>query len=273
MAFSAFLKRTAGVPALAACLILCASPRLGRAQDQVSDSSESPEDFQIEITGAGWLVNTRGYIQSSGTPIDLVNDLGVQQNQPTFYGQLVYKPGRKHRIVFEGTPFQLNGYNVVNRSINYHGETFNVSETLQSSADMTYFFGGYQYDVLSGPMGHLGFSVGGAYLNATGTIQAVQTSTVASKSETVGLPLAGADFRIFPIPGHRLIDVEGGIRGMDVGSYGHYVEGTANGGVCIKSITLLAGYRQVNALFQDTSNSSGINVRLHGPIFSMMWRW
>ena len=273
MTFFALSKRTASVPALAACLIVCASPRLGRAQNPLSDSSESPENFRIEITGAGWLVNTRGTIQSSGTPIDLVNDLGAQQNQPTFYGQLVYKPGRKHRIVFEGTPFRINGYNVVNRSVTYHGETFNVSETLQSSADMNYFFGGYQYDVVSGPMGHLGFSVGAAYLSATGTIQAAQTSTVASKSETVGLPLAGADFRIFPIPGHRIIEVEGGLRGMGAGSYGHYVEGTANGGICLKSITFLAGYRQVNALFQNSSNSSGVNVRLRGPIFSMMWRW
>lgn len=238
-----------------------------------SGQNENPENFRIEITGAGWLVNTKGTIQSNGAPVDLVRDLGAEQRQPTFYGNLVFKPGRKHRIVFEGTPFQVNGYNTVNRSIMYHGQTFMVSQTLQSSAEMNYFFGGYQYDVVSGPMGHLGFSVGAAYLNATGTIHALQMSTVASKSETLGLPLAGADVRLFPIPHHRLVDLEGGIRGMGVGSYGHYLEGSANGGICFGPVTVLAGYRQVNALFHDSGNSSGVNVRLRGPIFSMTYRY
>ena len=256
----------------AAFLFLCAVPFAGLAGDQ-SSSSESPESFRLEITGAGWLVNPSGTIQSSGTPVDLINDLGAQQNQPTFYGQLVFKPGRKHRIVFEGTPFRINGYNTVNRSITYNGQSFNISQTLQSSAQINYFFGGYQYDVVSGPRGHLGFSVGAAYMNATGTIQALQTSTVASKSETLGLPLAGADFRLFPIPGHRIIELEGGVRGMGAGSYGHYLEASGNGGVCFGPIAVLAGYRQVNALFQNNNGTSGVNVHLKGPIFSMQWRW
>lgn len=272
MRFAMSPGRALNVATIAACFSLWASPCLSAGFDQLSGSSENPENFRIEITGAGWLVNSSGTIQSNGTPVNLVTDLGAEQQQPTFYGQLVFKPGRKHRIVVEGTPFRISGYNVVNRTISYHGETFNYSQTLASSADIDYVFAGYQYDVLSGPMGHLGFSVGGAYLNATGRIEAVQTSTIASKSETLGLPLAGADFRLFPIPGRRILDIEGGLRGMGVGSYGHYVEGAANGGLCFGQITVLAGYREVNARFQDTTNNSGVNVRLKGPIFSLTWR-
>jgi hypothetical protein len=269
MQIRTFFRLSARLQTSALCLFMCAAGPSVFASDQ----NEIPENFRIEVTGAAWLVNTSGTIQSNGAPVNLVTDLGAQQHQPAFYGNLVFKPGRKHRIIFEGSPFQVNGYNTVDRSITYRGQTFMVSETLRSSAEMNYFFGGYQYDVVSGPMGHLGFSVGAAYLNATGTIQAVQTSTVATKSETLGLPLAGADMRLFPIPHHRLVDVEGGIRGMGVGSYGHYVEGSANGGLCFGPVTVLAGYRQVNALFHDTSNSSGVNVRLRGPIFSMTYRY
>jgi hypothetical protein len=176
--------------------------------------------------------------------------------------------------VVEGTPFRLSGYNTVNRSVTYRGQTFNVSQTLQSNADFNYLFAGYQFDVLTGPMGHLGFSAGGAYLDATGTIRAVQTNTLATKSETIGLPLAGAEFRIFPIPGHRLLDIDGGVRGMGVGNYGHYLEGTANAGLAFGPLTFLAGYRDVRLdLHEATSTASGVNVRLKGPIFSMQWRW
>ena len=222
----------AAVAALAWCL-----PGWG----QVLTPDRGPEDFRIEITGSAWLLDSGGYIQSNAGPIDLVNDLGVQQQQPTFYGKLVFKPARKHRIVIEGTPFQLSGLNTVGRTVVYRGQTFTVNQTLQSSADLTYVFGGYQYDLVSGRQGHFGLSVGGAYLSATGLIRSVQTGVVGTRSETVGLPLAGAEFRLFPIRGHKIFEIDGGVRGMAFGDYGHYIEGTGEGGICVGPLTFLAG--------------------------------
>ncbi len=255
--------------AAAAIVILQFTSLLARAS-----SEGNPEDFRVELTGAAWLVNSSGTLQASGTPIDLISDLGAEQQQPTFYGRLVVKPGRKHRIVIEGTPFRISGFNTVNRTIVYRGETFNVNETVRSSADLDYVFAGYQYDVLSGPGGHLGFSAGGAYLGATGIINALQAGTTASKTETIGLPLAGADGRLFPIRGHRIFTIEGDIRGMDVGGYGHYLEASGSGGVSVGPVTLLAGYRTVNADIHSSSstNPEGVNVHFKGPIFSVEWR-
>ena len=171
--------------------------------------------------------------------------------------------------------FALDGLKTVTRSISYRGQLFDVTQTLRSSADMSYFFGGYQYDVLSGPKGHLGFSVGAAYLSATGTIQGVQSGVVASKTETVGLPLAGTEFRVFPIPGHKRFEFDGGVRGMGFGSYGHYIEATGNGGVALGPVIFQAGYRGVNTDLHVTSggNASGVSVRLKGPIFSIVGRF
>lgn len=236
--------------------------------------SESPEDFRIQVMGSAWLVNSAGTIQASGTPIDLVSDLGVEQQQPTFYGNFVFKPTKRQEIVVEGMPLGLTGNNVVNRSIVYRGETFQVSETVHSNANLDYFFAGYQYDVLSGSAGHLGFSVGGAYLGTTGIITSVTTNISASKTETIGLPLAGLDFRVFPIPGRHWLDIDGGIRGMGFGSYGYYTEANANGGVWFGHIGLLAGYRAVNAQLQESSGvQNGVNIRLRGPIFSAAFKW
>jgi len=247
---------------------------LGACAGWAADSSENPEDFHFEVTGSGWLVNSGGTIQASGSPINLVTDLGVYQQQPTFYGKLVVKPGRKHRILVEGTPFRLAGENTVDRTVTYHGETFTVSQTLMSNADFNYAFAGYQYDFLSGPMGHLGISVGGAYLNAEGAIRALETGISANKSETIGLPLAGAEGRIFPIRGHRILEFDAGIRGMDFGDYGHYLEAGGNAGVTFGPVTLQAGYRSVRVDIETTSaNPSGVDARLRGPLFSAQWRW
>jgi hypothetical protein len=242
-----------------------------------------PEDFRVEVTGSAWLVNSGGTIQAgsalvsaiaAGTDIDLVTDLGVKQRQPSFYGRLVLKPGRKHRIVIEGTPVGLHGTSVITRTLIYRGQVFTIGQTLQSSADVNYFFAGYQYDVVSAPGGHLGFSLGGAYLNATGTIRGIESGLVATKSETVGLPLAGAEARVFVIPGRKLLEIDGGVRGMAFGGYGHYVEGTINGGIGFGPLTIQAGYRAVSADLHSANNGgNGVDVRLRGPIFSLQARW
>jgi hypothetical protein len=256
---------------MALILLLQMTGPLGR----IYAASENPEDFRVELTGAAWLLDSSGLIQANGTPVNLVSDLGASQQQPTFFGRLILKPRRKHRIVVEGTPFQLSGYNIVDRTIVYHGETFNVHETLRSSAELNYLFAGYQYDVLTGSMGHLGFSVGAAYLGTTGTITSVQLGTTATKTETLGLPLVGAETRIFPIPGHHMLLLEGDIKGMDVGGYGDYIEAAGSGGINVGHFAVLAGYRTVNPNIHTSSshNPAGVNVHLRGPIFSMQWRW
>lgn len=236
--------------------------------------AEGPEDFHIEITGAAWMVDSSGSIQSQGTPVNLVSDLGAEQQQPAFFGRIAFKPTRRQEIVVEGMPLSIQGRKTVQRSVMYHGQTFFVNQTLQSSASLDYLFAGYQYDVLRGRAGDLGLSAGGAYLSATGTIQAVETGTSATKSESLGLPLAGVAFRVFPIPGRRWIEVTGGMRGMAFGGYGSYVQVDASGGAGVGPIALLAGYREVRADIHSTgTGASGVNVRLKGPIFSLQWWW
>lgn len=237
-------------------------------------SEANPEDFRIELTGAAWLVDSSGIIQAGGTPVDLVKDLGAGQEQSTFFGRMVFKPGRKHRIVVEGMPFALRGYNTVDRAIVYRGQTFDINQTLRSSAELNYVFAGYQYDVLSGSIGHLGFSAGGAYVGTTGTISSLELGTTATKTETFGLPLAGMEGRIFPIRRHKILTIEGDIRGMDVGAYGHYIEASGSGGINLGHLAFLAGYRTVDPDIQSSSaNSAGVNIHLKGPIFSAQWRW
>ncbi|HEY1213876.1 MAG TPA: hypothetical protein VGE93_09630 [Bryobacteraceae bacterium] len=239
-----------------------------------------PENFKVELTGSAWMVNSSGQLFIEGSSFDFKNELHVEQNQPTFYGKLVVKPGRKHRIVMEGTPFRLSGFASMQQSGTYRGQQYTVNGSLKSSAELDYAFAGYQYDVWSKPMGHLGFSVGGAYLDASGTVQATSVSLLGSanftlsKSETIGLPLAGMEFRIFPVPHHSLIEVNGEVRGMAFGDYGHFIEGGGNAGINLGHFAIEAGYRAVNADIHNTSQvRSGIFAHLHGPIYSIVFRY
>jgi hypothetical protein len=237
-------------------------------------ASIDPEDFHVEVTGDAWILNTSGHIQSGPTPVDLRGDLGVEQNQPAFFGKLVLKPGRKHRIIVEGTPYELNGRNTITRTIVYRGQTFNVTDTVVSNASLTYLFAGYQYDVVSTPRGHFGFELGGTYLDATGTLRGLQSGVTATKTQSIGLPLLGAEFRLLPIPGHSLFELNGEVKGMAFGDYGHYVQGTLNAGLRFGLVTVEAGYRIVDAdVHESGSDPSGVSPRFKGPIAGLVFRY
>jgi hypothetical protein len=255
---------------------LLAMAALVSAQDIPGTTASSPEDFKIEVTGSLWILDSGGTVSNIHTTLDLVNDLGARQQVDTFYGRLVYKPGRKHEIVIEGSPFRLDGNHTATKSFIYDGQQYTVSAPLQTHASLDYVFAGYQYNFLSGPAGHLGASVGGAFLNATATLSEPTLNATATRTQEAGLPLAGVEFRIFPIPS-RIIDIDGGLRGMDFGSYGHYVEADVNGGIWfVRHIGLHAGYRAITALLQNTgttSDSGQLDVRFHGPVFTASFKW
>jgi hypothetical protein len=239
-----------------------------------SAADAAAENFKFELSGSAWILNPSGQIQANGAPIDLVKDLAAQQNQPTFFGQFVFKPGRRHRIVVEGSPLRLGGTNTLSRTIVYHDEIYHVNETVTWNSSLNYAFGGYQYDVLSNPAGHLGFSIGGAYLGGTAEIHTVPNGISSSKSQSIGLPLAGAEFRVFPIPHHSLFEINGSARGIAVGSYGHYIEGTGSAGLLLGHVALEGGYRAVNANLHDTKEGgSGLFLHLNGPIVSLVVRY
>jgi hypothetical protein len=256
-------------------LAACIAATTGWAGNSAGESEGNPEAFKIELTGSLWTRDTGGTLAGSGTTLNLLGDLGAKQQVQTFFGKLVFKPGYKHRIVVEGTPLHMDGSHTSTQTFTYGGQTFTVSEPLATHADLSYIFAGYQYDVLSGRGGHLGISAGGAYINATGSISAPQAGVTSSKSQQLGLPLAGVDFRVFPIPGHAWVDIDGGIRGMDLGNYGHFVEASLNGGVWIgRHFGLQAGYREITTLLQQTGSDSGaMNVHLHGPTFSLLFKY
>jgi hypothetical protein len=239
-----------------------------------ANRGEGPEDYRIEVKASVWRMNTDGALRADGTPVDLVSDLGVGQRKLTYDGEFVFRFGRKHRLVVEGRPISIRGLNTVNRDVTYFGENYSVSETLKSSAEMNYIYAGFHHDWMRGKLGRIGSSVGAAYLGLSGSVQALQSGVDKKNSTPFGLPLTGFDFRLFPIPGKRWIEIEGGVRGLSAGSYGHWIEGSASAGGRIGPIGALVGYREMLVNFHQTGvNANGLNFRFRGPMVSLVWSW
>ena len=232
-------------------------------------AQSDPEDFRVEATLGVWRHNTRGQLQSGALPIDLHADLFLF-NRSTFDGRVVVKPGRKHRIFVEGNPFRLEGQSLLSRSLIYEGRTYSFRETVVSNADLTYIAAGYQYDFLSSTRGHLGVQAAGAYLSATGTLASGSIS--ATGSYTLGMPLAGIEGRAFLLPGSRLLNINGEVKGMAFGDYGHFVQTGANLGLTFGPVSLQGGYRILDADLHRRDRLFGVVPRFRGPAFSLQFR-
>jgi hypothetical protein len=248
-----------------AVLLLSAFPPVGRAQDQ-------PDTVRLEVTGSWWPVHSSGTIRASGTIVDLRSDLGVAQNVATFFGKFDLLLGRRNRILVEGTPFGLSGFKSLSRSITYSGQTFLIADSVHSAADLDYFYAGYEFAALARPAGHLGFELGGAYLNAYGSIRSETAGVTASRSETVGLPLAGVAFRVFPVHGPLDVEINGETKGMALGSYGHYFQAMASVGVGRGFLLVEGGYRFVNADVHTTNGLDAVTPEFRGPVVSLVFR-
>jgi hypothetical protein len=238
------------------------------------DFGPDPEDFTIEVTGSIWTRDSKGSLFDAHTNLDLLNDLGAAQDVNTFFGKLAFKPTYHQRILIEGTPLSLHGYHDSVESFVYGGQRFTLNEPLTTSASLSYVFAGYEYDFLCGRRGHLGASIGGAYMNASGTVSATAAGVSGTRSQRIGLPLAGIEFRVFPIRDHPWLAIDGRMKGMDFGSYGHYVDANLNVGVWMKGrIGVQAGYRYITTLLEENGRlNAGLELRLTGPIFSVSFK-
>jgi len=248
-----------------ACLVLLFLSFSAFAQDAASDGGK------LDLTLSYWPVHSSGSIRAAGTSVDLRSDLGVGQNTPTFAGRLDLRFGRS-RVRFEGTPIRLTGDRNLQRTIVYQGRTFDISDRVTSSADLDYFYGGYEFDLISRPAGHLGIEAGGAYFSASGTITSQTTGITASRSETAGMPLAGVAFRAFPIHGRFDVEVNGEVKGMNFGGFGHYVQAAANIGAGRGHVLVEAGYRFIDADVHQTNGENAVTPQFRGPVISLLLR-
>ncbi len=238
-------------------------------------AAEGPEDYRIELSAGLWRMNVNGLIHASGTPINLISDLGASQRQRMYDGRFVFKFKRKQRLVVEATPISLNGLNTVHRMVTYFGEQYSVSETLKSSAQMNQIYFGFHHDWISGSMGRFGTSFGTAYLPLSGSIEGEQSGLHKQVSTPFGLPSPGVDFRLYPIPEKRWIALDGSLRGLSAGPFGHWVEGNAGLEGWLGPVGVQLGYRELFIDLHQTGINprNGIDLRFAGPMASLLWNW
>jgi hypothetical protein len=224
---------------------------------------------RVEFNVAAWRQSIEGTIQSGIVPVDLRADLALADTW-RLAGSAHVRFGGRHGIVVEGSPMRFTGRNRLARTIQYNNRTYFVQDTLSSEAELAYVFGGYQWDFLARPHGHIGLRAGAAYLDASGTLVSETTGISASRGYRLGLPLAGVQGRA----SRGRFEIEGAVQGMALGRYGHFVQGSLGAGArIVGGLGARVGVILLDAdIHERGEGAPGVAPRIAGPAVTIFFR-
>lgn len=174
-----------------------------------------------------------------------------------------------------GAAFDQSRQTVLERTIVFQGQTFNVGVLTKANLSAPLIAPGYQYDISRRKRGHIGIAIQIDFFNANASFfAAAQVNTnnqviSAKKSLLAPIPVAGPEFRFYLTNSPRLF-VEGNLYGMYLFGYGNFISTTDDIGVTLaKHLSVNAGYQlgsrlQVNV---DTKKDRlGLSLTQKGPI-------
>jgi hypothetical protein len=242
-----------------------------------------PDDFdayKLRID-AGWFYSTpSGNIHSAGNTgsVDLQKDLGFN-TYSTFSGKVDWKFTRKNHLYVTIIPLDTSRQTVLNRTVMFQGQTFDVGLKTSSSLNTLAVAPGYQYDIIRRKRGHLGLGVQIDLFNTSAKIAAAAQVTgdgvhhdavSASASLLAPIPVAGPDFRLYLTDSPRVF-IEGNVMGMYLFGYGSFVSTADSLGITIaKHFAVLAGYQLGSHLVvNDTHDRIGLRLVQKGAIVGL----
>lgn len=246
-------------------LMLVAILPVRAAENQEFDS------YTLRIDGF-WF-----YSQPSGTfrgtngngTFDVQKDVNFQTySSPA--GELDWKFTHKNHLYFLFSDFNQTQQAVLNRTVTFQGQTYNIGATVSGRLQSYVFTPGYQYDFIRRKQGSLGVQVQVNLLDVKGTLSAVaqvnngvpQAATVSSGSLRAPLPVAGPTFRLYPIPNSSRLFVTANVLGMYFFGYGNYVSSVGTVGLTLtRNLSVRGGY-QLGSRFDVNTNSNRIGLNL-----------
>ena len=237
------------------------------------------DEYKVRIGGFWFYSNPTGSFQDAATGgrIDLQKDFGFD-SYSTFAGKLDWKFTRKNHLYITGAPFDQSRQSVLQRTIVFRGQTFNVGVLTKANLNAPLIAPGYQYDFIRRRRGHLGLAVQFDLYNASASLfaaaQANNNNQVVSakKSLLAPIPVAGPAFRFYLTNSPRLF-VEGNLFGMYLFGYGNFVSTADNVGVTLnKHLSLNAGYQLGSRLTVNNDSKAdrmGVRLTQKGPIVGL----
>ena len=279
------MKKTGWIVCLLSLLLLWPAFAWAEEGEQSGEQTGEPvgeqvkgpvgEQYIIEVEGRLWnpkLDSTVKIVDNGiGQDVNLVNDLGFEERKNFYEGRLQIKFARKHKFTFEYLPLKWDADKVVTKTIQINGQTYAAGTRVQSSLDLKFFKGGYEYDFLAGSAGFLGFTLDVLVANAKTQISAPALGSAFDVNEdrTAPIPMIGLIGRVYPI---RWVNLTAKASGLPAGSYGYIFDGEASLNINpIRYLGISGGYRYF--VIDIKYNDNSLDYRLDGPFVGVSLRF
>ena len=183
--------------------------------------------FEIGARGYYWFPSLDGNVKVDeagiiGTTIDFEKDLGIEdENYPAFE---VFLGGGRHHFSLTYTDIDYSGRKTLTRDITFNGETYRISDLVESSIEYRVMDLLYQYDFLNLENVLAGFSLGVVfqikYLDGEVGLKTTTGTVIDEKEDfTLPIPMIGLNLHI-----GMLADVlEARLRGTAIGYAGNTI--------------------------------------------------
>lgn len=117
------------------------------------------EYFTVEARAGYWITVLTGNVNISsgdviGNDIDLVSDLGLEDELGVFNGELTLKVSQRNRFTVGAVNFSHAGQGEVSETFTFNGVTYTEGVATDSSLDIQIVTIGYELDLVRAPRGY-----------------------------------------------------------------------------------------------------------------------
>ena len=265
------MKKTGWILCLLSLVFLW--PGFAWPQGEAQVGKQEGENYTIEIEGRMWNVKLDSTVKvvenGIGTDVKLVDDLGFEERKNFFEGRLQVKFARKHKFNLEYIPLKWDADKILTKTIQFSGQAYTAGTRVQSSLDLKFFKGGYEYDFLVGSSGFLGGTLDVLVANGNIQVKAPDLAIDQKEDKTVPIPMIGLIGRVYPI---KWVNLTAKASGLPLGSYGYVFDAEASLNINpIRYLGISGGYRYFSADLKYNDNF--LNYRLDGPFVGLDLRF
>jgi hypothetical protein len=226
-----------GSRAALAALVVFVSAAPAMAQFSVAPGQPTPgERYHIEASAAFWNPQPDAFVSSEslgipGDEISLADDLGIERKRITDL-RLVLRPGAKHKFRFNYLPLKYSAEAVVRREFVFNGQRYRLGLPVNTTADLTTFRFGYEYDFFYRDRGYLGVLLDVKYTNVdvqldspigsefTSQVAPIPTIGIVGRGYIVPQVSITGEVSFFNIPDNLAEQIEADGRYLDYDFYG-----------------------------------------------------
>jgi hypothetical protein len=208
------------------------------AQFQPAADRPAGERYNIEAAASFWNATPTLIVSSEslgipGDDVDLVADLGIEKKRLNEL-RVVLRPGAKHKFRINYLPIKYEASSTVQREFTFNGLRYRVGIPVTTTADLTTFRFGYEYDFIYRDWGFVGVLFDVKYTDVEVTLDSPIGSEFTAQVApipTIGVVVRGylvpsvsitGEVSFFKVPDSLSEQFNGGGRYLDYDFYGTF---------------------------------------------------